>query len=238
MTHNGERMPQTMKQFLAAPILILGLANAAIADFGSADVTTSSSFDAYCGKRGNKCKIDFDSTNITVDKKSKVGARQIIGYSNFAEYDGKSCWPSSTPSCMVAAYDYIINIDYVKKDGARSAAKVIFVNKNSYTDFLSAMKAFTGMGSSGEIDPRCPNGGRLMAGSCLDESQRAAKVQQDIQTLFRTSDGFSRMEDQRIERERLDIERQRVEVEAIDAMTPDTVIDVEQNNLQQNNLFY
>ena len=221
-----------MRQLFVLLALLLGTPTTALADFGSADVatSTSSSFDAYCGKRGNKCKIEFDSQNITVDKINKVDKRQIIGYSNFAEYDGKSCWPSTTPSCYLAAYDYNINIDYIKKDGSRSIAKVIFVNKNSYSDFLAAMHGFTGMGSKGEVDPRCPNGGILMAGSCLNESERAAKVQQDVQILNNAARGFAEMEERMIERRRL-------EVEAIDAATPDAIIDIRQNNFQQNNRF-
>ena len=102
-------------------------------------------------------------------------------------------------SIMVAAYDYIINIDYVKKTEP-DAVKVILTRIAA----ISCPCSFTGMGSSGEIDPRCPNGGRLMAALAL-----MSLVQQDIKHCLEPLMDFQNGR-QRIERERLDIERQRV----------------------------
>ena len=177
------------------------------ADFGEADVSTVNTFDAWCGQKGNNCTIRFEKDAIVVDNISKVSHKQITAYSNLAEYDG-GCW--GTTSCLLARNLYSIDIEYIKQNGAKSNARILFANPKSYRDFMYAIKSYTGISSSGEIDLRCPSGGKLIEGNCLSTEQANHKRVQDALLWLRASEGITNQQQVDVDRQRLETERNRL----------------------------
>lgn len=213
--------PKILKFIVAACAVLSASIYSSIAkaDFGEADISKSSSFGAYCGKKGNNCTLIFEPDAIAVNSKSRVAYKQILGYSNLSEYDGGCLM---TTQCPLARYIFSIDIDYIKADGLKSTARILFVNSKSYKDFLSSLRSFTGLSSSGEIDPRCPSGGKLIEGSCLTSEQAAQKRYNDAMLWLKASEGISRQQELEIEREKIQSDKYRLQTQP--ANTPVIII--------------
>ena len=58
-------------------ITLTALTTQAKADFGTADVGNKNNetkiFEAWCGERGNDCKVKFDTQSILINEKDEVG---------------------------------------------------------------------------------------------------------------------------------------------------------------------
>jgi len=175
-------------------------------DFGEADISKTSEFNAYCGKKGNNCSIRFEENQIVVNNKSRVNRNQILKYTNLSQCDG-GCL--GTTSCPLARHLYSIDIEYAKKDGTTSTARTMFVNARAYQDFLYTMKSFSGFASSGEVDPRCPSGGKLVDGNCLTTEQATQKRYQDALLWMKASEQLTDQQELETQRQQLELDRNR-----------------------------
>jgi len=136
--------------FAIAPAFLF--CNQALADFGSADTggfetNEIYSFDAWCGKPKNNCKIEFKDSKIVIDGSSYVTKDQIqvVRYSvqkrkcAITRVTGNNC-------LMPVQQDrFTIDIAYLKREGTESTARVIFQNLNSGRRFLETISEFKGI---------------------------------------------------------------------------------------------
>ena len=68
-----------MRRLLLAP-LILALSLPVQAGLGDTE-TKETEFDAWCGKKGNDCKVVFTDETLTVNGTDGINRSQIRGYS-------------------------------------------------------------------------------------------------------------------------------------------------------------
>lgn len=121
------------------------------ADFGSADTGSSvksnqiNSFDAWCGRKGNGCKIEIDKTanNLTINSESTVSALQITNF-NYS-MQKRQCMTGNNCLIPVKTDKVEIDIEYIKKDGSESSAKILFGHLGAGKKFISALSQLTGI---------------------------------------------------------------------------------------------
>ena len=137
---------------LSTIFLFLSISSPANAEFGTADTGTFEtneiySFDAWCGKPKNNCKIEFKDQKIIIDETSYVEKSQIkdIRYSvqkrkcAITRVTGNNC-------LMPVQRDrFTIDIAYEKRDGSDSTARVLFQNLNSGRRFYETISYFSGI---------------------------------------------------------------------------------------------
>jgi hypothetical protein len=174
------------------------LPSKALADFGDADIKKDAQYDAYCGKKGNDCKLKFENDTIVVNSASSVNKNQIFNYTTLSRYDGGCLFGDD---CDAARRIHSIDIDYVKDDGSRSTARILFVNNKSYLDFMSTLRSFTGFASSGEFDPRCPSGGRFYRNECMSAQQINNVRQQSAEAWRSVAENLNEQQERSVERQ-------------------------------------
>lgn len=156
--------------FLLIPFLI-SLNSTAYADFGAAEAPNSSfdmkkNYDAWCGKRGNKCEVDFEKDSIIIDKTSSVKYSQITNFVHREEV--RTCAPGQIFNCEKGSDTFYI--DYLKNSGEKGQGVILFGNKKVATQFLTQMKQVTTQ--SIYTDPRCTRTGEVsFKGICMSNEQ-------------------------------------------------------------------
>ena len=156
--------------FLLIPLLI-GLNPPAFADFGEAEAPNSSltvknSYDAWCGKKGNDCEVDFEKDAIVINKKSSVKYSQITNFVHREEVS--TCNKGQIFFCDKGGDTFYI--DYLKNNGDNGQGVILFGNKKVALQFLSKMKQV----SNQKIytDPRCQRSGDIsFKGICMSQEQ-------------------------------------------------------------------
>jgi hypothetical protein len=97
------------------------------AGLGSASSSSTASFDAWCGSKGNNCKVKFSDERITVNQSDSISYDQVIGFTtakNWIYRIGGSYWL------------HTITIQYVE-DGSTKSGKFLFANSTAATDFTT-----------------------------------------------------------------------------------------------------
>lgn len=196
---------------LASLLSVLG-GNAAKADFGPADVSSSDNnestvFDAWCGKRGNGCKIAFREGFLQVDDKHTVNYSQIRGFNYSLSPPSSSCmfWLGREMGCKDT---HEFDIFYFRNNGEPSVAKVIFVVEKPAKSFYASLDNVTGNQPRRKGDPRCFGRDIVFQGVCVSP-EKALDIWQSERNSIRESEA---------------------------EMAPDVLIQQNQQ-IQQNNLF-
>ena len=115
--------------------------NPAEAGLGKAEGGTSRTFDAYCGKAGNKCKVKFSSSRMTVDETDGIDKGQIIKY-EFSQNFLCGTGLLTRNSCTGRGTALVI----YNEDGAEGSGTFIFTNRRAFSEFSAALSAFCGGG--------------------------------------------------------------------------------------------
>ena len=183
--------------FLLIPFLI-SLNSTAYADFGAADVQDSYSirkkFDAWCGKKGNDCKVTFSKRGISVNNLEPVNFNRI----NKFNFDKNR-------------RTYTFDIFYKKKSSEDGVARFLFINKKSALGFLSALKRSKGIKFSSS-DPRCDLEGYIYQDGYCYTKQQAKELRLEKRREFweAVNAGLDESREYDLEREKLDLERLRI----------------------------
>ena len=104
-----------MKRLLL--LLPLPLGSPAIADLGQADTEITDTFDAYCGKRGNDCRVTFESGRMRVNDVKGISRDQLVNF----KYTGPDLCVFSCPNLPWV-------VSYRNSSGEIKTAKIIFRN--------------------------------------------------------------------------------------------------------------
>jgi len=152
-------------------ITLTALTTQAKADFGSADVGNKNNetkiFEAWCGERGNDCKIKFDTQSILINEKDEVPYRRIKTFfynANNGVCNAYGFW------CIGRKYSF--DIVYIKNDGSESVGKIIFAKEDVALRFMTNLKLSTGI-MRDRGDPRCEQGQIFHEGICLSPNTAA-----------------------------------------------------------------
>ena len=202
----------------------LALAPAAKADFEDAEVPrvdiTNSSFDAWCGKRKNNCKVHFEAEGVRVNNSKPVSYDRIIDF-EFDENHGWGCHHENNIGCSGRAYTF--DIFYTKSTGADGMAKFIFAHHPTAMNFLRVLKKSKGLVSSNS-DPRCTQRGDVYKnGQCMNRGQAKEIEKREFQQSMDALADFAEDQQNRLDRQR------ELDIMELDAVTPDAVIDIQQN---------
>jgi len=129
-----------MRKFFATTLITAGLlcsgtiSNHALAGLGEASSVKPKAYDAWCGKRNNKCKVSFANGRITVNNKDSIAFEEVtfIGGQRDYECGAISCHFIST-----------FNVEYAE-NGNTGYAKFIFMHfptaKQFWNDLQRACK--------------------------------------------------------------------------------------------------
>ncbi len=105
----------------AAPFLT----NPSQAGLGSAtSKTRASSYDAWCGEKGNKCKISFNDGKITVNNSDSIRFNQITYITRNSSY---SAWSGATT--------YTFGIEYKEGESSPEFAEILFGHSDTAKKF-------------------------------------------------------------------------------------------------------
>jgi len=135
------------------------------ADFGEADTGNNisnqiSRFEAWCGKSGNNCLIEFDRVNsaIIVNSTDRVNVDNIMDF-NFSIQKRKcliTFLAGNNCAAPIQSDRAIIDIEYKKDDGSLSSARVIFGSLPAGRKFIGTLSKFTGIngneGTTNRVD--------------------------------------------------------------------------------------
>ena len=125
--------------------LILVLPTAAYADLGAAETDVAETFDAYCGRSGNDCKVSFEEDRLRVDGGSGITRDQVIAF----KYTGPDI-------CVFSCPDLPWVVSYRNEQGEIKTAKFIFRHAPTSIRFGQALEVFAGpvrkLGPSVEVE--------------------------------------------------------------------------------------
>jgi hypothetical protein len=143
----------------------LGTATSVFADFGEADTGNNisnqiSRFEAWCGKSGNNCLVEFDRSEneIVINSSSRVKADSILDFAYsiqkrkcmFTLFTGNNC------AAPIQSDRVIIDIEYRKLDQQVSSARIIFGNLPVGRKFIGQLSSFTSIkgdeGTANRVD--------------------------------------------------------------------------------------
>jgi len=108
--------------------------------------TTNRTFDAYCGKPGNKCKVKFSGNRLTVNGTDGIDKGSIIRYQTSNDF-----WCTASVlrrNCRGSGQALVV----YREDGQEGSGTFIFVNHKTFDQFKAALSAFCG-GSCRPIGP-------------------------------------------------------------------------------------
>ena len=210
------------------------------ADFGSADITSKKNeitkFDAWCGKRGDDCTVEFAADKIIIDGTSSVKYDKIKSFT----YDqiASTCASGQVFFCRKKQYDF--EISYERKDGSEGRGAVLFGSEKVAINFMRmignvAVREYI-------VDPRCGTPGKAFyQGSCIDKTRANLLKAKDIKE---SRQEFADNLNEALEKQRqYDLKERELDIMEYDAITPDVIqnnqLNIQQNqqNLQQNNWF-
>ena len=126
-SHESMKLLKTIAATAAVITCCIGNPNPAVAGLGAASSSASTSFDAWCGSKGNKCKVKFADELITVNGSDSISFDQVIGYTtarNWKYRIGGSYWL------------HTITIQYIEGD-IKKSGKFLFSNSTAATDFAT-----------------------------------------------------------------------------------------------------
>ena len=117
-----------MHYLLTLPLL-LGLSLPVQAGLGDAE-TKETVFDAWCGKKGNDCKVVFTDETLTVNGTDGINRSQILGFT--WNYLG----PHQVNWTHQVRYTFVVTF---KEDGVDKRGTFIFQNKGAADNFRQAI---------------------------------------------------------------------------------------------------
>ena len=120
-----------MKRLLLLLPLLLG--SPAIADLGPAETEVTETFDTYCGKRGNDCRVTFESGRMRVNDGKGISRDQLVGF----KYTGPDL-------CVFSSPDLPWVVSYRNSSGEIKTAKIIFRHGPTNIRFGQALEVFAG----------------------------------------------------------------------------------------------
>ena len=120
-----------MKRLLLLLPLLQG--SPAIADLGPAETEVIETFDAYCGKRGNDCRVTFESGQMRVNDGKGIGRDQLVSF----KYTGPDL-------CVFSCPDLPWVVSYRNSSGEVKTAKFIFRHGPTNIRFGKALEVFAG----------------------------------------------------------------------------------------------
>jgi hypothetical protein len=143
----------------------------ALADFGPAEVggknNETRTFEAWCGEKGNTCKVSFDEDGLLINDRNKV-LYSAVKYFHYGANKGKcnayGFW------CVGRGFSF--DIIYTKKDGGEGVGKIIFADERIAIRFMHNLKTATG-DKPWASDPRCSEGQVFHEGICLSPAKTA-----------------------------------------------------------------
>ena len=131
-----------MRKLLLLPLL---LGTPAIADLGPAETGVLETFDAYCGKSGNDCRVTFESGRMRVNDGKGISREQLVSF----KYTGPAF-------CVFSCPDLPWTISYKNSSGEIKTAKIIFRHGPTSIRFEQALEVFAGptrkLGPSIEVE--------------------------------------------------------------------------------------
>ena len=216
----------SFSHFLFVSLSLLGSAfldpNYVKADFGEADVqnslSTSNNFDAWCGKKGNDCKVMFLDKGISVNGSTPVDYARIKDY-NYDENHGWGCDERHSKGGYICpGKKYTFEIYYDKSSGEEGTARFIFINHNAALGFLGALKK-----SQGEYfvrsDPRCQKKDNIFYdGVCMPKGKaRNLKLKQQKREMQGVADAFDDIREYELKERELDIKSREADAKIFDA---------------------
>ena len=211
------------------------------ADFGEADVknsfSTTKNFDAWCGKKGNDCKVTFLDEGISVNGSKPVDYGRIKDY-NYDENHGWGCEERHAKGGYICpGKKYTFEIYYDKNSGEEGTARFIFANHNAALGFLGALKKVQGEYFV-RSDPRCKVKDNVFYdGACMTKGQaRNLKLKQQKREMQGVVDA---LEDQRqydLKERELDIKSREADAKIFDAYNNQNNTKMENN--QNTNIFF
>ena len=121
-----------MNRLLIPLLATLALPNAVNADLGKAEIKLlkERTYDVWCEKKYNKCKVTFDDEKMKVNNSKGISSDQIISM-------------AGTPSSASMFFTYTYKITYKKKDGSNAEAKFLIANAKTLRLFKEELRKFT-----------------------------------------------------------------------------------------------
>ena len=117
------------------------------AGLGAAEEGTKRTFDAYCGKKGNDCKVEFTNNRLTVNGANGIDKGQIVKY-EFSQDFLCGTGLLTRNSCSGRGTALVI----YNENSVEGSGTFIFTNRRSFAEFSSALSAFCG-GSCRPLGP-------------------------------------------------------------------------------------
>ena len=192
--------------------------NSVKADFGDAEAPNSSidkknSYDAWCGKRGNDCTVDFNNNSILINKKNSVQYSQIINFSHQQELS--NCAAGQIFFCNKGGDTFYI--DYTKNNGEKGQGVILFGNKKVAGQFKARMRLVTNQTIF--TDPNCDRYGDVFyKGVCMSKSE-ADQRYLDFKAKSREEliDTFDKINENQFRQRELDIKQREADAKIFDA---------------------
>ena len=124
----------SVKRLLAiSPLALMLLGTQVYADLGSAETEIAETFDAYCGKRGNDCRVTFEEARMRVDDGKGITRDQLISF----KYTGPDL-------CVFSCPDLPWVLSYKNSEGEIKTARIIFRHGPTNIRFGQALEVFAG----------------------------------------------------------------------------------------------
>ena len=117
------------------------------AGLGEAEAGTKRTFDAYCGSKGNDCKVKFTDDRLTVNNSDGIDKGQIVKY-QFSQDFRCGTGLLTRNSCSGRGTALVI----YNENGVEGSGTFIFTNRRTFDEFSGALSAFCG-GSCRPIGP-------------------------------------------------------------------------------------
>ena len=137
------------KAIAAAAVIVASLVlhNAALAGLGAAEEGTKRTFYAYCGKKGNDCKVEFTGERLTVNSTDGIDKGQIVKH-QFSQDFRCGTGLLTRNSCSGRGTTLVI----YNEIGVEGSGTFIFTNRRAFEEFAGALSAFCG-GSCRPLGP-------------------------------------------------------------------------------------
>ena len=121
-----------MKRILLPLLAALALPTAVNADLGEAEIIVPKvrTYDVWCEKKYNKCKVTFDDEKMRVNNNQGITSDQIISM-------------KGTPSSASMFFTYTYRIRYAKSDGTIKEANFLIANNTTLSLFKEELRNFT-----------------------------------------------------------------------------------------------
>ena len=121
-----------MRKLLVPLLAAFALPVGVNADLGEAEiiVPNARTYDVWCEKKYNKCKVTFDDEKMRVNNNQGIFSDQIISM-------------KGTPSSASMFFTYTYTITYSKSDGTIKEAKFLIANNTTLSLFKEELRNFT-----------------------------------------------------------------------------------------------